>query len=61
MPNSGACRAFVQRWFAPSTEAGRASKAAEYADVPPKKFKALYQACWGKAKEMGCLLLAMTP
>ena len=26
-------------------EAGRASKAAEYADVPPKKFKALYRAC----------------
>mgnify|MGYP000918285970 CR=1 FL=1 len=25
-------------------EAGRASKAAEYADVPPKKFKALYRA-----------------
>ena len=26
-------------------EAGRASKAAEYADVPPAKFKALYRAC----------------
>ena len=25
-------------------EAGRASKAAEYADVPPEKFKALYRA-----------------
>ena len=25
-------------------EAGRASKAAEYADVPPAKFKALYRA-----------------
>ena len=31
-------------------EAGRASKAAEYADVPPKKFKALYRACWGKSQ-----------
>ena len=29
-------------------EAGRASKAAEYADVPPEKFKGLYLACRGK-------------
>ena len=28
-------------------EAGRASKAAEYADVPPEKFKALYWAASG--------------
>ena len=26
-------------------EAGRASKAAEYADVPPEKWKALYRSC----------------
>ena len=26
-------------------EAGRASKAAEYADVPPEKFKRLYKFC----------------
>ena len=23
---------------------------AEYADVPPEKFKALYRACWGKSQ-----------
>ena len=40
--NSAGCRERSTTWYGLIYEAGRASKAAEYADVPPEKWKALY-------------------